>query len=234
MSRAFQQNGFLAAVPAADLGRWRPHLKPVRLAVGDVLQRRGERPAHAYFPTSAIISLSYAASGHRAVESAMVGREGVLASASPMADAVGASHWAIVQSEGWGFRLDAVRVWDGDDTRALQGLFLRHTLAVSSQVALTASCGRSHRLADQLSRWMLQSLDRREDTDLLTTQAALAIRLGVRRASVSDCVREMETEGLVHSARGRISVVDRAELELRSCDCYRMIRGEYEGLGLNR
>ena len=232
MSRAVKQNHFLAALPDTDLKPWLAHLQPVKLNQGDVLHEPGRRASHVYFPTSAIVSIVYAAPGQLAAEIGMVGREGVIG-ASLLVDEDGAPPgWAVVQTSGWGFRLDAQRMRAEQSRSSLTQLMLRHTLAVTTQMAQTAACVRQHCLIQQICRWVLLCLDRVEGTELPATQAVMASKLGVRRASISECLHKLEKEELIRHVRGLIAVLDRTGLERRACDCYEVIRSEYRRLRL--
>ncbi|MDQ6639516.1 MAG: Crp/Fnr family transcriptional regulator [Pseudomonadota bacterium] len=232
MSRAATRNRLLAALPTDDLKRWSPDLHAVKLTQGQVLHQPGHAPSHVYFPTTAIVSLLYSASGAPAAEIGMIGNEGIVGASLLASEEGGSPACAMVQSSGWGFRLEARRLRAEMERSSVQQLLLRHTQALVTQMAQTAACARHHSLVQQLCRWLLLCLDRAEGNELATTQALIAAKLGVRRAGVCECAHRLQDDGLIRHARGLIAVLDRAGLQRRACGCYAQIRQEYARLSL--
>jgi CRP-like cAMP-binding protein len=223
-------NQLLAALPAEELQRWLPRLEPVALPLGQVLYEPGDILQHVYFPTDAIVSLLYVMENGASAEIAVVGREGLVGVALFMGGGSTPSR-AVVQSAGSGFRLDA-RNMNEEFNRAgpAMHLLLRYTQALITQMAQTAVCNRHHSLDQQLCRWLLLSLDRLEGNQLRMTQELIANMLGVRREGVTESALKLQRAGLIQYSRGHISVLDRKGLELRSCECYAVVKKEYDRL----
>jgi CRP-like cAMP-binding protein len=223
-------NQLLAALPPAELERWRPSLEPVSLPLGQVLYEPGVTLRHVYFPTDAIVSLLYVMENGASAEIAVVGREGLVGVSLFMGGGSTPSR-AVVQSAGRGFRLDAGHM-NEEFNRAgvVMHLLLRYTQALITQMAQTAVCNRHHSLDQQLCRWLLLSLDRLEGTQLVMTQELIANMLGVRREGVTEAAVKLQQAGLIRYARGHISVLDRPALERRSCECYAVVKKEYDRL----
>ena len=231
MSEAARQNRILASLPAQDLKRWAPHLQAVKLTRGDVLHEPGMPEAHAYFPTCGVISLTYEGAAGETAEIGMVGNEGMIgASLSTSEFDAGPPSGAVVQSDGWAFRFEARRLQADLERRAVWELLWRHSQALMTQMAQTASCIRHHAIEQQFCRWLLLCLDRSAGAELTTTQATIAAKLGVRRAGINECLRRLQEEGTIRSARGLVVVLERARLEQRACGCYEVIRKEYRRL----
>lgn len=225
-----RHNQLLAVLPAAEWQRWQPMLEPVQLKLGQVLYEPGKRMAHVYFPTTAIVSLLYVLEDGASAEIAVVGREGVVGIALFMGGETTLSR-AVVQSAGLGFRLRGQAVKD-EFGRAgpVMHLMLRYTQALITQMAQTAVCNRHHTLDKQLCRWLLLSLDRLQGTELVMTQELIANMLGVRREGVTEAALRLQAAGLIRYARGHITVLDRAGLEARTCECYAAVKLEYDRL----
>ena len=185
---------------------------------------------HMYFPTTAIISLLYVMENGASAEIAVVGNDGLV----PMAMFMGGGSTpsrAVVQSAGQGFRLNAKDLKKEFDLGgAVMHLLLRYTQALITQMSQTAVCNRHHSLDQQLCRWLLLSLDRLEGPDLVMTQELIANMLGVRREGVTESASKLQNAGLIRYARGRITVLDRPGLEQRSCECYGVVKKEYDRL----
>jgi CRP-like cAMP-binding protein len=224
------KNLLLAALPAAELQRWLPHLEPVGLPLGQVLYESGSNLRHVYFPTSAIVSLLYVMENGASAEIAVVGNEGIIGISLFMGGESTPSR-AVVQSAGEGFRLKAQLMKD-EFNRAgpVMHLLLRYTQALITQMAQTAVCNRHHSLDQQLCRWLLLSIDRLPDLELVMTQELIANMLGVRREGVTEAAHRLMEAGLIRYARGHISVLDRAALEKRVCECYAVVKKEYDRL----
>jgi CRP-like cAMP-binding protein len=185
---------------------------------------------HVYFPTTAIVSLLYVMQGGASAEIAVVGNEGIVGIALFMGGESTPSR-AVVQSGGAGFRLPGQVVKD-DFIRSpdVLHLLLRYTQALITQMAQTAVCNRHHTLDQQLCRWLLLSLDRLEGSELVMTQELIANMLGVRREGVTEGARKLQELGVIRYARGRITVLDRKLLEQRTCECYEVVKKEYDRL----
>ncbi len=223
-------NHLLAALPEAESQRWLPLLESVDLPLGAVLYESGGAMSHVYFPTTAIVSLLYVMSNGASAEIAVVGNEGILGISLFMGGESTPSR-AVVQSAGHGFRLKAQTMKD-EFNRAgpVMHLLLRYTQALITQMAQTAVCNRHHSLDQQLSRWLLLSLDRLLGNELVMTQELIANMLGVRREGVTEGALKLQQAGLIRYARGHITVIDRAGLEARSCECYSVVKKEYDRL----
>jgi CRP-like cAMP-binding protein len=229
-NKLIEGNHLLAALPAADLARWQDQLEEVELPLGEVLHESGQTPRHAYFPTTAIVSLLYVMENGASAEIAVVGHEGLVGVPLFMGGESTLSR-AVVQSAGQGFRLSS-RALKEEFARAgpAMHLLLRYTQALITQMAQTAVCNRHHSLDQQLCRWLLLSLDRLSGNDLMMTQELIANMLGVRREGVTEAALSLQRAGLIRYARGHIHVLDRRGLERRTCECYAVVRAEYDRL----
>lgn len=225
-----RQNQLLAALPAAEWQRWLPQLERVEMPLGQVLYESGTTLSHVYFPLTAIVSLLYVMENGASAEIAVVGNEGIVGISLFMGGESTPSR-AVVQSAGDGFRLKAQTMKD-EFNRAgpVLHLLLRYTQALITQMAQTAVCNRHHSLDQQLCRWLLLSLDRLQGNNLVMTQELIANMLGVRREGVTEAALKLQKAGLIRYARGQISVLDRAGLELRTCECYAVVKNEYDRL----
>jgi CRP-like cAMP-binding protein len=224
------QNHLLAALPDAELQRWLPLLEPVDLPLGRVVSESGGTPSHVYFPTTAIVSLLFVLEDGHSAEIAVVGREGVVGIALFMGGESTPSR-AVVQSAGHGYRLGAAAI-KASFARSgpVMHLMLRYTQALITQMAQTAVCNRHHTLDKQLCRWLLLSMDRLEGNELVMTQELIANMLGVRREGVTEAALRLAEVGLIRYARGHITVLDRLGLEARVCECYAVVKNEYDRL----
>jgi CRP-like cAMP-binding protein len=223
-------NELLAALPATEWERWQPHLEAVTLQLGQVLYEPGATLSHVYFPTNAIVSLLYVMENGASAEIAVVGFEGIVGISLFMGGESTPSR-AVVQSAGDGFRLRAALMKDEfNRTGPVLHLLLRYTQALITQMAQTAVCNRHHSLDQQLCRWLLLSLDRLRDNELVMTQELIANMLGVRREGVTEGALKLQQDGLIRYSRGHITVLDRAGLEQRTCECYAVVKKEYDRL----
>ncbi len=229
-STGAKENHLLAALPDTELQRWLPHLESVTMPLGQVLYESGATLSHVYFPATAIVSLLYVMESGASAEIAVVGNEGIVGIALFMGGESTSSR-AVVQSAGTGFRLKAQLVKD-EFNRAgpVLHLLLRYTQALITQMGQTAVCNRHHSLDQQLCRWLLLSLDRLPGNELVMTQELIANMLGVRREGVTECAFNLQEIGLIRYSRGRITVLDRPGLERRTCECYAVVKKEYERL----
>jgi CRP-like cAMP-binding protein len=225
-----RDNQLLASLPDAEWRRWQPHLEPVTLPLGQVLYESGDTLGYVYFPTTAIVSLLYVMEDGASAEIAVVGLEGMVGVSLFMGGQSTPSR-AVVQSAGRGFRLRAQIMKDEFDRAGpVLHLLLRYTQALITQMSQTAVCNRHHTLDQQLCRWLLLSLDRLRGNELVMTQELIANMLGVRREGVTEGALKLQKRGLIRYARGRITVLDRAGLEQSTCECYAVVKKEYDRL----
>lgn len=230
LSAGAAENHLLAALPDVEAQRWLPQLERVDMPLGQVLYESGGTLSHVYFPTTAIVSLLYVMENGASAEIAVVGNEGIVGISLFMGGDSTSSR-AVVQSAGLGYRLKA-QIMKDDFNRAgpVLHLLLRYTQALITQMAQTAVCNRHHSLDQQLCRWLLLSLDRLQGNELVMTQELIANMLGVRREGVTEGALKLQQAGLIRYARGHISVLDRDGLEKRSCECYAVVKKEYDRL----
>ena len=222
------QNHLLDALPESDYERLAPHLELIPLRLGDVLCESGDKLRYVYFPTTCIISLLYVMQDGASAEIAVVGNEGLLGISLFMGGDTTPSR-AIVQSAGHAVRLKASFLKEEFDRFGpLMHLLLRYTQALITQMAQTAVCNRHHSIDQQLCRWLLLSLDRLDSNELQMTQELIANMLGVRREGVTEAAGNLQEAGLIHYTRGRITVLDRPGVEARSCECYRVVKAEFD------
>jgi len=222
-------NQLLSALPDAEWDRWGPQLEVVDLSLGQVLYESGATLAHVYFPTTAIVSLLYVMENGASAEIAVVGNEGIVGISLFMGGESTPSR-AVVQSAGKGYRLPAAVIKDEFNRPPVLHLLLRYTQALITQMAQTAVCNRHHSLDQQLCRWLLLSLDRLQGSELHMTQELIANMLGVRREGVTEGALKLQHAGLISYSRGRIKVLDRPGLEGRTCECYAVVKKEYDRL----
>ena len=226
---SYKTNHLLAVLPEEVLKRWRPHLEYVDLALGQVLHEPGGVQSHVYFPTTAIVSLLYVLYTGASAEIAVVGNEGLVGVSLFMGGGSTVSR-AVVQSAGKGFRLPAPMLLEEFKREPVLHLLLRYTQALITQMSQTAVCNRHHSLDQQLCRLLLGSLDRLQGDELVMTQELIANMLGVRREGVTDSAMKLQRSGLIKYARGHITVLDRPGLEKRTCECYAVVKAEYDRL----
>ena len=223
-------NKLLAALPGDIIERLRPHLQLVSLELGESVYEAGAKQPYVYFPTDSIISLLYVMKDGASAEIAIVGNEGLVGIALFMGGDTTPSR-AVVQSAGHAYRLASKRLkQEFEGGGALQHLLLRYTQALITQMSQTAVCNRHHSIEQQLCRWLLLSIDRLPTNVLTMTQELIANMLGVRREGVTDAAGKLQDAGLIHYSRGRITVLDRAGLEQRVCECYAVVKKEFERL----
>jgi len=224
------QNHLLDTLPSSDYDRLAPYLELIPMRLGDVLYEPGVRLRHVYFPITSIVSLLYVMEDGASAEIAIVGNEGILGISLFMGGDTTPSR-AVVQSAGHGFRLKAELLKNefgrfGQTTH----LLLRYTQALITQMAQTAVCNRHHSVDQQLCRWLLLSLDRLSSNELVMTQELIANMLGVRREGVTEAAGKLQDARLIRYRRGRITVLDRQGLEARSCECYKVVKTEFDRL----
>ena len=225
-----RHNRLLAALPDPEWTRLFPHLEPIDMPLGKVLYESGDRLAHVFFPISSIVSLLYVMENGASAEIAVVGNEGIVGISLFMGGNSTPSR-AVVQSAGRGLRLKAhLMMLEFDRAGPVLHLLLRYTQALITQMAQTAVCNRHHSLDQQLCRWLLLSLDRLQSNQLVMTQELIANMLGVRREGVTEAAGHLHQAGLIDYQRGHITVLDRPGLERRTCECYAVVKKEYDRL----
>ena len=226
------RNLLIRALPNLDRERIEAQLEPVELALGTSLLEAGLSPTYLYFPTSGIVSLLQVMEDGASGELAVIGNEGAVGIALFMGGESTPSR-AVVQSATVGYRLraDALAV-EFKRGGELQRLLLRYTSALIAQMSQTAACNRHHSIHQQLCRWLLMSMDRLSGNELLMTQELIANMLGVRREGVTEAARELQERKIIRYVRGKITVLDRTALEAHSCECYSVVKAEYDRLFL--
>jgi CRP-like cAMP-binding protein len=220
------QNHLLAALPTAEFERLVSHLELVPMALGEVLYEPGGQLRHAYFPTTAIVSLHYVMESGASAEATGVGNEGVVGISLFMGGDTTPSS-AVVQIAGHAYRLEAHFLKEEFNRAGLmQKLLLRYTQALITQMSQTAACNRHHSLEQQLCRWLLLTLDRMSSREFIVTQELVARMLGVRREGITEAAGKLQNAGFIRYRRGHIAVLDRSGLEVRTCECYAVVRKE--------
>lgn len=224
------QNHLLAALPTAEFEPLAAHLELVPLLLGQMLYEPDSQLQHAYFPTTAIVSLHYVMESGASAETAGVGNEGVVGISLFMGGNTTPSS-AVVQTAGHAYRLGRRQLME-EFNRAglLQRLLLRYTQALITQMAQTAVCNRHHTLEQQLCRWLLLTLDRLPTNELIMTQELVASMLGVRREGITEAAGNLQRARLISYRRGHIAVTDRAGLEKHACECYAVVKKELDRL----
>jgi len=225
-----KQNHLLAALPEADYARLLPDLELIPMPLGWAVYESGGHMSYVYFPTTSIVSLLYVMVDGASAEIAIAGNCGLVGISLFMGGESTPSR-AVVQSAGHGYRLKAgVLKREFALGGNLQHLALRYTQALITQMAQTAVCNRHHALDQQLCRWLLLSLDRLQSDELVMTQELISNMLGVRREGVTEAAGRLQADGVIHYSRGHIKVLDRTRLELRVCECYAVVKKEYDRL----
>jgi CRP-like cAMP-binding protein len=225
-----RQNHLIASLPDAEWQRWLPDFEQVDLPLGHVLYEAGNTLAHMYFPTTAIVSLLYVLESGASAEIAVVGNDGLVGIALFMGGGSTPSR-AVVQSAGRGYRLKASKMQEEFNRGGVvMHLLLRYTQSLISQMSQTAVCNRHHSLDQQLCRWLLMSIDKLQGNELVMTQELIANMLGVRREGVTEGATKLQKAKLIKYSRGHITVLDRAGLEKRACECYEVVKKEYARL----
>jgi CRP-like cAMP-binding protein len=225
-----RENRLLAALSDDELARWLPDLEVVDAALGQVLYESGGQLSHVYFPTTCIVSLLYVLEDGGSAEISIVGYEGVLGVSLFMGGQTTPSR-GVVQSAGQLLRLRSdLMLKEFNRAGKVMQLLLRYTQALLTQMSQTAVCNRHHSLDQQLCRWLLLSLDRLHGDDLVMTQELIANMLGVRREGVTEAAGNLQDAGLIRYRRGHITVLNRPGLEQRTCECYAVVKNEYNRL----
>lgn len=230
-----QQNHLLGVLVSDEFERLSVNLELVPMPLGKVIYESGDKLSHAYFPTTCIVSLLYVMENGSSAEIAVVGNDGIIGVALFMGGGTMPNR-AVVQSAGYAYRLKANHLmlefdrFGGRRYGSLHDLLLRYTQALITQMAQTAVCNRHHSVDQQLCRWLLLSIDRLTTNELIMTQELIANMLGVRREGVTEAAGNLQQAGLIHYSRGRITVLNRPGLEARVCECYQVVKTEFERL----
>jgi len=224
------QNQLLAALPTAEFERLAPDLELVPMPLGEVLYESGGKLQHVYFPTTSIVSLRYVMENGASAEVAGVGNEGVLGISLFMGGDTTPS-LAVVQTAGYGYRLKAqLMMQEFNRAGLMMRLLLRYTQALITQMSQTAVCNRYHSVEPQLCRFLLLTLDRMSSNELVMTQELVANMLGVRREGITEAAGKLQHAGFIRYRRGHITVIDRSGLEARVCECYAVVKKEFNRL----
>lgn len=224
------ENRLLAALPGEEYERLRPSLEQVSFALGEVLYESGGQLDHVYFPTTAIISLLYMMEDGSSAEMGLAGNEGVVGIALFMGGGTMPNR-AVVQSAGGAIRMKAKALQTEFALGSkFQQLLLRYTQALITQISQTAVCNRLHTVEQQLCRWLLLSHDRVRADELIMTQELIADMLGVRREGVTVAAGRLQDAGAISYVRGRIKILDRQKLEAIACECYKVVKDEFDRL----
>lgn len=225
-----RENHILRALPQAEFERLEPHLKLVPMPLGAVLYESGAALRHIYFPTNCIVSLLYGLQNGASAEIAVVGNEGAIGVSLFMGGETTPSR-AVVQSAGQAYRLPGKRLKEEFNRHGeMLHILLRYTQSLLTQMFQTAVCNRHHSLEQQLCRWLLLSLDRLPSNELKMTQELIANMLGVRREGVTEAAGKLQALEVIRYSRGKITVLDRPQLEAMSCECYAVVRKESDRL----
>lgn len=234
-SDAPRQNHLLSAMPEHNFAYLSALLEFVELSTGDVIYEPGEIPQYAYFPTTCIISKYCINEDGASTEVAMIGNEGMIGIALFMGGETMLNR-AVVITPGYAYRLrrnqflQETSRWGGPHNSALNRVLLRYTLALLTYTGQIAACNRHHSVEQQLCRWLLLSLDRLNDNQIIITHSSIADMLGVRREGVTEAAGTLQRAGLIRYNRGHITVLNRAGLETRSCECYQVVKSEFDRL----
>ena len=224
------QNHLLASLPKVDFDRIAPHLELMPMPLGEAIYESGGKLNHVYFPTTSIVSLLYVLGSGASAEIAVVGNDGILGISLFMGGETTSSR-AVVQSAGFGYRLKAQILKDEFNRGGpMLHLLLRYTQALITQMSQTAVCNRHHTIEQQLCRWLLLSLDRLQSNSLTMTQELIANMLGVRREGVTEAAGHLQHAGIISYSRGHIEVLDRPKLEATVCECYQVVKLEFDRL----
>ena len=219
-------NHLLGALPDLDFDLMARHLEPITLRLGESIYEPGGPLHHAIFPTTSIVSLHYVTASGASAETAVVGKEGMVGLALFTGGETTASS-ARVLVAGGAVRLPADQLRQAlESVGPLRALLLRHALSLIVQITLFAACNRHHLIEQQFCRWLLSALDRLSSNHLVMTHDLVAHTLGVRRESITEVAVRLQHAGVISYRRGNISVLDRAGLERRACECYAAVKRE--------
>jgi CRP-like cAMP-binding protein len=223
-------NRILNALSSAEYERLLAYLEPVEMPLGEVLYPPNEPITHVYFPNRGTVSIICQFEDGKSVEAGMVGNEGMFG-VCVFLGSVTAPLEAVVQLPGDALRMRAdMLVEEFKRGEHLQDLLLRYTQAFIIQIAQTAACNRAHPLNGRLARWLLMCQDRAQSIELQLTHEFISIMLGTRRAGVSEAAGKLQDEGMIRYRRGHVTILDQQGLEAHSCECYRIVKHEFDRL----
>ncbi len=223
-------NHLIAALPEDEFTRLKQNLEPVSLSLGKVIYESGELLEYVYFPTTAIISLLYIMENGSTAEIGMAGNDGLVGVALFMGGSTTPNR-AVVQSAGNAFRLRTKALqYEFGLNGMFQKILLRYTQYLMTQISQTAVCNRLHSVEQQLCRWLLINHDLLQTNKLIMTHDLIANMLGVRREGVSIAAGHLQKRGLIKYVRGTITMLDREGLETAACECYKVVKEEYDRL----
>ena len=229
-SQVTNHNHLLAAVQADEFDRLKPHLELIQMRLGNVLYESGDRLQHVWFPTTAIVSMQCIMEDGASSEIAGVGNEGVLGVSLFIGGAATPCR-AIVQTGGYGYRIKAGLVLqEFNRVESLHRLALLYIQALIAQISMSAACNRHHTIEQQLCRWLLLTIDRLTSTELIMTQELIASMLGVRREGITEAAGNLKKADFINYRRGHIAVLDRYGLETLTCECYQVVKKEFNCL----
>jgi hypothetical protein len=227
MHADFRSNRIISFLPKEIIEEWTPHFEEVNLKSGQVLYEPGSAMGHLYFPITAIVYGVHTLGNGVSTKIATTGREGVVGIYLLMG-AAKTHNQAIVHKAGTAIRLRlSVLLHHFNHGSAVQKIFLRYAQTLFIQMSQSSVCHKHHSLEQQLSRMFLQTLDQQDDLAITGTHESMADVLGVRREAVSQAARHLMNENVITYSRGHITVLDRAALEKRTCECYKVITDEY-------
>jgi len=223
-------NHLLDALPAEEFKRIKKSLDPVKLSLGEVIYESGEQLEFIYFPTTAIISLLYIMENGSTAEIGMAGNDGLVGIALYMGGSTTPNR-AVVQSAGNAFRMRSKALkFEFGLGSTFQNILLRYTQYLMTQISQTAVCNRLHSVEQQLCRWLLINHDLLQSNKLIMTHDLIANMLGVRREGVSIAAGNLQRKKLIKYVRGTITMLDRKGLEQAACECYAVVKDEYDRL----
>jgi len=225
-----RMNHLFALLPRVEYERILPQLELVFMPQGDVISHIGEGCRYVYFPVSCIVSLLYTTKEGASAEVATVGNEGMVGIAQVLGGGT-TNTLASVNHSGYAYRMKvSVLQQEREQSAALQYVLLHYAQALLTQIAQIAVCNRHHSIAQQICHWLLLRLDRLPSNLVRTTHGLIAVMLGVRREGVTAALGQLQIDGLIRCRRGMITILDRGELETRSCECYEVVKGEFSRL----
>lgn len=224
------QNRLLANMPMSVRGRLQPYLEPVQISFGEVLYEPRQALTYVYFPLTAVVSLLNIMEDGASSEVAVVGNDGLVGAVAVLGGKTLPVR-ALVQTAGSAYRIKRQNIaYEFGHDNNFQRKLLLYVQALMVQMIQTAGCNRHHTIAQQLCRWLLLSMDRLVGDELVITQELIANLLGVRREGITDAAGKLQKLGLIHYKRGRIHILDRGGLEKQACECYGIIKREYDRL----
>ena len=225
-----KQNRILGSLPPEDLERFANDLELVKISLGQILYESGDTVDYVYFPTSSIISLIYSTEDGASTELAMAGHEGLIGISLVLGGEI-TTHRMVAQCEGYAYRMRAeIFCWELDHGRTFQRSCLCYAQAMMTHMGQSAVCHRHHTIDQQFCRWILHFLDHSLGLDLAMTQEKISNLLGVRREAVTEAAGNLQAAGLIQYCRGHITVLDRPRIEERTCECYSVVKSEYDRL----